>query len=461
MAATRTTRLGLSIVVGALLAVGAIYWWAHTQGWLDPAYAWLRHMTGKQEVPDQEMEEMPGMPGMKMSKRKETADSAATPPGYTQLMIAPELQQRIGVTVRKVKEQRLEMSVQAVGIVQPDETRLSRIHLRTEGWVEELFVDFTGKKVSQGDPLLRIYSPDFLSTQREYLTTRKTQPALAESAQRRLELLGVSDQEIEQLRKSDEALRSLTLRSPQTGTILEKKAFEGQRVTPADELYVVADLSTVWVQAKVYEYELPHVELGQPATVSLPALPERELSGKVVFIQPTLEEATRTVQVRIELPNKDELLKPGMFAHVKIAHEMGKGLLAPTSAVIRTGERDIVFRVERADMKDHTKMGRANMKDTKEMDHAAMDHETRNGNEHGNLFVPVEVTVSPVKFGDSFHILKGLNAGDKVVTSANFLIDSESRLRFGGGGMAGMPGMEMGGMKMDDMNGMDHSKMNH
>ena len=178
---------------------------------------------------------------------------------------------------------------------------------------------------------------------------------------------------------------------------------------------------------------MPHIELGKPAAVTVAALPGRQFPGKVVFVQPTVEEATRTIQVRVELPNPDGVLKPGMFADIVITHPMGEGLLVPTSAVIRTGERDIAFRVESNDR-----------------------------------FVPVEVQVGEVKFGDRFQVLKGLQEGDRVVTSANFLIDSESRLREDGGGMAGMPGMDMGGMKgkggkaeMEDMKGMDRPHMKH
>ena len=233
----------------------------------------------------------------------------------------------------------------------------------------------------------------------------------------------------------------LTLRSPLGGTVLIKYAFPGQYVMPQTDLYTVADLSKVWVQAKVYEYELPHVELGQPATVTLPALPEKKLTGKVVFLQPTMEEKTRTVQVRVELPNKEGLLRPGMFAQVIIEHSMGTGLLVPASAIMRTGERDIAYRVKSE--------GR---------------------------FVPVEVKISPWRFetphtsGGRFQVLEGLKAGDRVVTSANFLIDSESRLRLGGGmmNMPGMAGMEMGDMKGIDQSGAkkdgkgtDHSKMKH
>ena len=176
----------------------------------------------------------------------------------------------------------------------------------------------------------------------------------------------------------------------------------------------------------MYEYELPHVEKDQPASVSVPALPEKKFSGKVVFLQPTVDPKTRTVQVRVELPNKEGLLRPGMFAHVTIEHSMGTGLLVPASAVIRTGERDVAYLVKSE--------GR---------------------------FVPVEVKISPFRYegahgpGGRFQVLEGLKAGDHVVTSANFLIDSESRLRLGGG-MMNMPGMEKAESKE-----MDHSKMKH
>jgi Cu(I)/Ag(I) efflux system membrane fusion protein len=285
-----------------------------------------------------------------------------------------------------------------------------------------VFVGYTGQKVKKGDRLLSIYSPQFLTTQQQYLDARQAkEPTMVELARQRLKLWDVPDDEIKKLEKTGKPQTNLTLRSPLTGTVLTKNVFAGQYVTPQSDLYVVADLSTVWVQAKVYEYELPHVEVGQPATVTLPALPERKFTGKVVFLQPTVDEATRTVQVRIELPNKDGLLRPGMFAHVIIEHTMGEGLLVPAAAVLRTGEQDIAYRVKAP--------GR---------------------------FVPVAVKISPLHFGDRFQILEGLKAGDQVVTSANFLIDSESRLRSGGGGMPGMPGMDMG-----DMKDMDHSKMKH
>jgi Cu(I)/Ag(I) efflux system membrane fusion protein len=416
MLPTKKTLLGWFVLLAVIAALGGGAWY------------WHRTMTG----PTTNDMNMPGMGSMPMG----TPGTPSAVPGHAEVTLPSEVQQRIGVTVGKVEEARLRMSVRTVGIIKPDETKLAEVHLKTEGWVHKLFVDFTGQHVRKGDPLLSIYSPQFVTTQEEYLNARKAdggKSSLVAAARRRLELWDISGDEIEELEKTGKAQKYLTLRSPLTGTVLTKNATAGQYITAQTNLYVVADLTTVWVQAKVYEYELPHVELKQPASVTLPALPNRELTGKVVFVQPTVDEATRTTQVRIELPNQDGLLKPGMFAHVVIQHTMGTGLLVPTSAVIRTGERDIAYRVKSP--------GR---------------------------FLPVQVKISPYTFGDRFHILDGLKAGDEVVTSANFLIDSESRLRAGGGGMPGMPGMEMGGMKdmggaksKNDMKGMDHSKMKH
>lgn len=419
MAEVRPKRFRWLIALAVLALVAGGFWYAHARGWLDSVYAWvgLASMHQASGPGEDEMEDMPGMPGMKMPKRggKETKSDV---PGYSKVSISAGIQQRIGVKIGKVVEEPLRMSVRTVGIVRPDETKMTRIQLRTEGWVDKLFVNFEGQKVKKGDALLSIYSPQFLTTQQEYLGASEAgNRPLADLARWRLELWGISPKEIKELETTKAAQKNLTLRSPLTGTVLTKKVMEKEYITPTTELYTMADLSTVWVQAKVYEYELPHVELGQPASVTVPGLPEQMFPGKVVFVQPTVDEATRTVQVRVELPNPDGLFKPGMFAHIEIKHAMGKGLQVPTSAVMRTGERDIVFRADADDR-----------------------------------FVPVEVKVSPLRFeGNRFHVLEGLKAGDHVVTSANFLIDSESRLRLGG-----MPGMDMG-----DMKGMDHSKMKH
>jgi Cu(I)/Ag(I) efflux system membrane fusion protein len=417
------TIVGLGSV--ALMVLGGVMY-VRGQGTTAPAM----NMT------DAEMAAM-NTPGKAMHPATAPTTTPQALSGYTNVTLASAVQQRIGVTLGSVQQTPLNMTIQTVGIVRPNETKVAHIHLKTEGWVEKLFVSFTGQKVKAGDPMLSIYSPAFFTAQREYLTalqSAKSSPSpdqqiVVEAARRRLELWDVPKQEIATLETEGKPGKSLTLRSPISGTVLDKKAFEGQYVAPPDELYMVADLSTVWVQAKVFEYELPHVEVGMSVTVTMPALPAREFKGKVVFIDPVVEETSRTVQVRIELPNADGQLKPGMFGRVIISHQMGEGLTVPTSAVIRTGERDIVFRAVSADR-----------------------------------FVPVEVKISPLRFEDRFQILEGLRAGDEVVTSANFLIDSESRLRAGGASMVGMAGMDMGdtggnkkpaAKKPDDMKGMD------
>jgi Cu(I)/Ag(I) efflux system membrane fusion protein len=378
------------------------------------------------------------MPDMEKPKSANAPATASPgPPGYAEVSIAPEVQQRIGVTLGKATQTPLTMVIRAVGIVRPDETKVVHVHLKTEGWVEKLFVSFTGQNVKAGEPLLSIYSPTFFAAEREFLSALRSaksslnntgdQQTVLETARRRLELWDVPADAIKALETTGKPGKSLTLRSPISGTVLEKKAFEGQYVMAQSDLYVVADLSTVWVQGKVFEYELPHVEIGMPVTVTLPSLPMQQFTGKVVFVDPVVDEMTRSVQVRVELPNPDGQLKPGMFGHISISHAMGSGLTVPASAVIRTGERDIAFRAISADR-----------------------------------FLPVQVRISPLRFGDRFQVLEGLKAGDEVVTSANFLLDSESQLQAGGGSMAGMPGMGAGdtgggkkpAAKPQDMKGM-------
>ncbi len=402
-----------------LLALGVIVLIANGQN----ASGHKGHIPPESNKPMAQMPgmQMPGMqmPGMEMAPAEPNTGGPRAPEGLSTVTIAPAVQQRIGVTVGKAAITPLVMRIRTVGIVRPNETKVAHIHLKTEGWVQKLFVSFTGQNVKAGEPLLSIYSPAFFAAQREFLVAlqaAKTTPSpdtqmVVDATRTRLQLWDVPEGEIESLEKTGKVLKDLILRTPIDGTVLEKKAFAGQYVAPQDELYLVGDLATVWVQAKVYEYELPHVALNMPVTVTLPAFPEREFAGRIAFLDPTVEEPARTVQVRVELPNGNSQFRPGMFATVLLSHDMGQGLTVPSSAVIRTGRRDIVYRVQAQ-----------------------------------GQFVPVEVTVNPLPFEDRFQVLSGLQAGDVVVTSANFLIDSESRLRAGAAAMAGMPGME--GMEM-------------
>jgi len=461
--ATKRTKLFGWLVTGAIvLLVGVGLWYSHGQGWFASAYDRVHQLISKGSAGKSETMSGMNMPGMDMDMGDTKTDSPSGVAGHSEVTIPSEIQQRIGVTVGQVKKAPLVMSVRTVGIIRPNEQKIARIHLKTEGWVDKLFVNFTGQKVEKGKPLLAIYSPQFLTTQQEYLNARRaergqsetsSQSSLADLARQRLELWDVPPEAIKELDRTGKPQKNLILPSPLSGTVLEKNVLEKEYITPQKELYVIADLSTVWVQAKVYEYELPHVELGQPAAVTLPALPDQKLTGKVVFVQPTVEEKTRTVEVRVELPNAKGFLKPGMFADIDIQHTMGEGLLVPTSAVIRAGERDIVFLVKPAN---------------EERNQSRMNHDGMSDMDLMDRFVPKEIKIDAFKYlGDRFHVLEGLKAGDRVVTSANFLIDSESRLRLGGGGMAGMPGMDMGSMKgmnqgkKGGMEEMDHSKMKH
>lgn len=362
------------------------------------------------------------VPGMAMPAAVEKPASATTSRGLAEVQIGPDIQQRIGVALGAVEHTPLTMTIRSVGIVRANETRIAHIHLKTDGWVEKLFVGYTGQTVKAGEPMLSIYSPAFFAAQREFLAALRSagaagtgaaadQQIMVEVARRRLELWDVPKDAIDALEKTGRPSKSLILRSPISGTVLEKKAFEGQYVMSQGELYVVADLSTVWVQGKLFEYELEHVKIGMPATVTLAALGSRPLTGKIVFADPTVDETSRSVRVRIELSNPDGVLKPGMFGRITVSHDMGSGLTVPMSAVLRSGERDVAF--------------------------VAVD---------SDRFVPVPVKISPLRFGDRYQVLEGLSAGDRVVTSANFLIDSESRLRAGGDAMAGM-GHGSGGAK--------------
>jgi Cu(I)/Ag(I) efflux system membrane fusion protein len=339
------------------------------------------------------MADMPGMPGMKMSVSEGAAEPSSLP-GYAKVTIAPERQQLIGVRTGRVEHDRLLMSIRAVGIIEPDQTRQARIHTRVSGWVTKVHANFVGQNVKKGDPLLEIYSPDLLATQEEFLIALDGgQKALADSARRRLELWGVPADEIKELEKTKKARETLMLRSPIGGRVLERNVLEGTRVEPVMDLYRIADLSVVWLQARVYEYELPHIEIGQPVSITLVSQPETEIKGKVSFIEPVLQETTRTVKVRVVIDNPKDQYKPGMYADLRIDHDMGHGLLAPESALLRTGMRTLAFRVL-----------------------------------PGSRFEPVEVKIG-APFGDRFEVLSGLSAGDTVVTSAVFLIDAESRLK--------------------------------
>jgi RND family efflux transporter MFP subunit len=274
------------------------------------------------------------------------------------VMISPERQQLIGVRTATVREDNIVRRIRTVGRVDYDETRVAHIHTRVTGWIEKLHVDFTGKLVEVGQPLLEIYSPELVATQEEYLLALRAQETLGESAfaevaqtarsllaatRRRLLLWDVTEAQIAALEERREPETRLAVYSPIEGFVIHKNAYEGQHVGPDRELFTIADLSEVWVIADIYESDLPLVREGQRALISLSYQPGSSYVGIVDYIYPYLAGETRTAKVRLVLANPRAQLKPNMYANVEITARLGRSLVVPEDAVLDTGERQVVF----------------------------------------------------------------------------------------------------------------------
>ena len=321
--------------------------------------------------------------------------------GLSTVQIDPERRHLIGLKTAEVKRAPLETSIRTVGRVAFDETRIVKVQPHFEGFIERLDANYSGKFVKKGESLATIYSPDLLATEQEFLLAVKARPSLAnlgmpdaaEAARARLRLWGISDGAIDALEKTGKASRALPLNAPISGFVTAKNVVAGAKVGPTDALFDLADLSRVWVLADVYEYELPRLELGQSATVTLSYWPDRKWKGRIGFIYPTVDEKTRTVRVRIEVDNPKTELKPEMFADVVIASAPRRALLVPEDAVIDSGTRKVVF----------VALG------------------------EGRL-APREIMTGDRGKG-MVEVKSGLAAGDVVATGASFLLDSESQLR--------------------------------
>jgi RND family efflux transporter MFP subunit len=311
-------------------------------------------------------------------------------------------------------------TLRAVGKVTYDETRLAHVHTKYEGWIDKVYVDFIGKLVQKGQPLLTIYSPDLLASQQELLLAVKAKEVMKKStlegvidqsetlfqaAKRRLELWDLSEAQIQQVLATGQPIKNITLYSPIGGYVLERKAFSQVKVMPDTDLYTVADLSRVWIMADVFEYEAPNIRVGQTARVTLSYEKNRSFLAKVNYIQPQVDPMTRTLKVRLDAGNPGIALKPDMYVDVTFTVDSALALTVPSGAVLQAGDKNTVF------------VG------------------------HGDGYLePRDVTIGEQK-GDRITILKGLKAGERIVTSGNFLIDSESQLKAAASGMGGMPGM--------------------
>jgi len=332
-----------------------------------------------------------------------TSASTSTVSGYANVSLPPARQQVIGVKLAKAELRDLSRSTRTVGRVALDERKLAQIHTKFEGFIENLYVNFTGQPVRRGQPLFSIYSPDLLLTQQELILAERNRSqfgsTLADSARRRLLLWDMSPVDIDRVVRSGKPERDVIIRSPVDGVVLTKNALQGTRVMPTDTLYEIGDLSHVWILADVYEFDLPYVRVGQTAQVTFSSIPGRSWTGRVTFVSPTLDDKTRTAKVRLELDNPAGLLRPDMYAEVILQEPVGMAVAVPDSAVLQTGTRSIAF-VDRG-----------------------------NG-----VFEPREVRTG-VKANGYYEIKSGISAGETVAVDANFLIDSESRLKAALSGM--------------------------
>lgn len=351
----------------------------------------------------------------------------AAAPAPTQggpVMLSRKGAERIGITYAPVTFAPLALELRAVGLVTYDETRVKVIAPKIDGWVEQLYLNYTGQAVRRGEPLFAIYSPMLVTAQEELLLARRLAVDLRDgsdearrsaddilaSARRRLAYWDVPADEITAIERSGQVQRTLTLRSPIDGFVVDKPVLSGQRIMAGDAVYRIADLSTVWVDGEIFEQYAPLARVGAPVTLEFAALPGTRRTGHVAYVYPTVNQETRTIRVRVALPNAGSVLKPGMYATIRLAAPTAQKVLSvPRSAVLETGRRVLVF-VKRAD---------------------------------GTL-VPRDVKIGQAT-DDRVEVLTGLARTDTVVASATFLVDAESNLKSALGGMGNMPGMNTGG----------------
>jgi RND family efflux transporter MFP subunit len=372
--------------------------------WVDPMHPWYK--SDKPGIaPDCGMKLVPVYAGDQLPNHA-AADA---------VQVSPDKQQLIGVEYGTAEYEAAADTIRAAARVTMDETKIVKVQTRLEGWIGRVFTDFTGKYVKKGDALATVYSPEALATQEEYLLALRAQhtmhdgamPAMAmgndnlvAAARKRLELWDISGPQIDQVERTGKPIENLTVYAPASGYVTERNAFPKLHVTPDTVLYTLADLSTVWVVADIFEYEAARVRLGQAATLTLDYLPGRTFYGRVSYILPGVDAASRTLKARIEFANPGGQLKPDMYAQVEISTGGARRLMVPESAVLDAGDRQVVY----------VDLGNGNLQPR------------------------------PVRAGEhaagKVEILDGLRAGERIVTSGNFLLDSESQLKAASGGAA-------------------------
>jgi RND family efflux transporter MFP subunit len=344
----------------------------------------------------------PGKDSMGMDMVPVYEDEAAAAEASI-IQVDPATTQNMGIRTGLVTRGPLRRTIRTVGIIDYDETALAEVSTKFRGWIEKLYVDATGKQMHRGEPLFEIYSPELYLAQTEYLLSlgsmtnhESTAAELRKTASlTKLKYWDISDDQIAELERTRTAKKTLRVNAPRDGIVVEKMVVEGQMVEAGAKLYRLADLATVWVQAQVYEQDLPFIKLGQEAVVSLASQPDPKFRGRVTYLYPMVDDKTRTAKVRMEFHNPGYFLKPGMYATVELSAELApSALLVPDMAVLRSGEKNTVF--------------------------VALD---------GGRFEPRTVILGPRAGEDAYAVLSGLNEGERVVTSGQFMLDSESQLR--------------------------------
>jgi Cu(I)/Ag(I) efflux system membrane fusion protein len=402
-------------------------WLGVAAGLLIVTVASVIALRGREDAPAPE----PAVPPGQLAREMEAERAAGADGSFA---IDRATAERLAIQTAVVEERAASDRLQTTGRVTPDERRITHVSTKVDGWIEQTFANFEGQEIRKGQPLFTIYSPDLLATQQEYLlalrarkgfeksefdVVRSSGDSLVVAARRRLELWDVTPKQIAEIERRGKAFKDLTVYAPSSGVVVERKAFPGIRVAPDTDLYTLADLSTIWVEADVFESDLPNVRTGATAEVTLPGGEVR--AGRIAFVNPFVDEASRTAKVRVEIPNANLALKPGMFVSVSLPTAGGPRLVVPRDAVIDTGARKLVLVDEGGSFRLR---------------------EIRTG-EHGT---------------DVYTVLSGLTPGERVARNAQFLVDSETPLRQAvegfsssapapaeaspSGGMPGMPGME-------------------
>lgn len=391
----------------AALAATAWFWWRSP---FSAAMRRSQHPASAASVPSQTENQQPP-----------TADNSAGLPSeapLAPLQLSPQRMQSIGVQLGTVESKPINDEIRLYGNVQPDERRFAYVQTRFAGWIRQVFADATGDFVRKGGPLFTIYSPDLVASEREYILAKKNAVTLQQStvsgvadgaasliaaAKARLQQFDIPDSEIAKLDQTGEAITDLTVYSPASGYITERNALPNMYVQPETKLYSIADLSDVWVLAQIFQNDAGKFKPGDPAEITLDAYPGRIFKGKVDYLLPQLDVATRTLPVRLVFPNPDLRLRPGMYVNVSLKLPLGQHLIVPDSAVFHSGTKNLVF--------------------------------TYSG--EGNI-APHEVELGP-HVSDQFVVTKGVKAGEQIVTSANFLIDSEAQLQAAAGAFVPPP----------------------